>query len=88
MSRCRDFPAVERDFSLLLPDGTHFSDVVKAIRSLNISEFPTSKQPIFSAGRTFPAEIFAAGARTFQSREATADRYADRRLQWQNRCRA
>jgi len=32
------FPAVERDFSLLLADGTAFSDVVKTIRSLNIPE--------------------------------------------------
>ena len=28
------FPAVERDFSLLLADGTPFSDVVETIRSL------------------------------------------------------
>src|SRR5208337_1507170 len=32
------FPAVERDFSLLLADGTPFSDVLKAIRLLNIGE--------------------------------------------------
>src|ERR1700694_4644351 len=32
------FPAVERDFSLLLSDGTHFSEVVKAISSLSIPE--------------------------------------------------
>ena len=32
------FPAVERDFSLLLADGTHFSDVGNAIRSLSIGE--------------------------------------------------
>src|SRR5713101_5574991 len=32
------FPSVERDFSLLLADGTHFSDVVDAIRSLGIRE--------------------------------------------------
>src|SRR6266849_3113281 len=30
------FPGVERDFSLLLADGTHFSDAVAALRSLNI----------------------------------------------------
>src|SRR6266404_7374203 len=32
------FPAVERDFSLLLADGTKFSDVTKTIQSLGISE--------------------------------------------------
>jgi phenylalanyl-tRNA synthetase beta chain len=32
------FPTVERDFSLVLSDGTHFSEVVKAISSLNIPE--------------------------------------------------
>src|SRR5712692_9250730 len=30
------FPTVERDFSLLLADGTHFSDIAKAIQSLGI----------------------------------------------------
>src|SRR5580692_10021075 len=32
------FPAVERDFSLLLADGASFADVVKTIHSLNINE--------------------------------------------------
>src|SRR5260221_8606233 len=32
------FPPVARDFSLLLADGTHFSDVSGALRSLNIRE--------------------------------------------------
>ncbi|HVS74529.1 MAG TPA: phenylalanine--tRNA ligase subunit beta, partial [Candidatus Acidoferrales bacterium] len=32
------FPAVERDFSLLLTDGTKFADVAAAIRSLAIAE--------------------------------------------------
>ena len=32
------FPAVERDFSLLLAEGTPFSEVAAAIRALNIPE--------------------------------------------------
>src|SRR5256885_1404396 len=32
------FPSVERDFSLLLADGTKFSDVTKTIQSLDIKE--------------------------------------------------
>src|SRR5256885_3636044 len=32
------FPAVERDFSLLLADGVKFADVTKTIRSLGIAE--------------------------------------------------
>jgi len=50
------FPAVERDFSLLLPDGTHFSDVVKAIRSLGIKEISSIEAADLFAGRMFPPE--------------------------------
>jgi len=66
------FPAVERDFSLLLPDGTHFSDVLKAIRSLNISEISNIEAADLFRGKNVPAGKYSLLARvTFQSREAT-----------------
>jgi phenylalanyl-tRNA synthetase beta chain len=66
------FPAVERDFSLLLPDGTHFSDVVKAIRSLNISEIASIEAVDLFRGKNVPAGKYSLLVRvTFQSRETT-----------------
>jgi phenylalanyl-tRNA synthetase beta chain len=66
------FPAVERDFSLLLPDGTHFSDVVKAIRSLKISEISNIEAADLFRGKNVPAGKYSLLVRvTFQSREAT-----------------
>src|SRR6266478_4963143 len=49
------FPAVERDFSLLLSDGTHFSDIVAAVRSLNISEIASIKAIDLYRGKNVPA---------------------------------
>jgi phenylalanyl-tRNA synthetase beta chain len=66
------FPAVERDFSLLLPDGTHFSDVVKAIRSLKISDISNIEAADLFRGKNVPAGKYSLLVRvTFQSREAT-----------------
>lgn len=66
------FPAVERDFSLLLPDGTHFSDVVDAIRSLNISEISSIEATDLFRGKNVPSGKYSLLVRvTFQSREAT-----------------
>jgi len=66
------FPAVERDFSVLLPDGTHFSDVVNAIRSLNISELSNIEAADLFRGKNVPAGKYSLLVRvTFQSREAT-----------------
>jgi phenylalanyl-tRNA synthetase beta chain len=53
------FPAVERDFSLVLADGAHFSDVVKAISSLNIPEIASIEAADLFRGKNIPAEIFA-----------------------------
>ena len=51
------FPAVERDFSLLLADGTPFSEVVKTIRSLEHQrDYYRLKRRIFSAERMFRRE--------------------------------
>lgn len=66
------FPAVERDFSLLLPGGTHFSDAVKAIRSLKISEISNVEAADLFRGKNVPAGKYSLLVRvTFQSREAT-----------------
>ncbi len=66
------FPAVERDFSLLLADGTPFSDVIKAIRSLNIGEIISIDAADLFRGKNVPAGKYSLLVRvTFQSREAT-----------------
>jgi phenylalanyl-tRNA synthetase beta chain len=66
------FPAVERDFSLLLADGTPFSDVVKTIRALNIAEVTSIDAADLFRGKNVPAGKYSLLVRvTFQSREAT-----------------
>jgi phenylalanyl-tRNA synthetase beta chain len=66
------FPAVERDFSLLLADGTPFSDVVKSIRSLKINEITSIEAADLFRGKNVPAGKYSLLVRvTFQSREAT-----------------
>jgi phenylalanyl-tRNA synthetase beta chain len=66
------FPSVERDFSLLLPDGTYFSSVVNAIHALNISEISNIEAADLFRGKNVPAEKYSLLVRvTFQSREAT-----------------
>jgi phenylalanyl-tRNA synthetase beta chain len=66
------FPAVERDFSLLLADGTPFLEVVKTIRSLNISEITSIDAADLFRGKNVPARKYSLLVRvTFQSREAT-----------------
>ncbi len=66
------FPSVERDFSVLLADGTHFSDVAKAIRSLNIAEIISIEATDLFRGKNVPAGKYSLLVRvTFQSHEAT-----------------
>jgi phenylalanyl-tRNA synthetase beta chain len=66
------FPSVERDFSLLLADGTHFSDVAKTIHALNISEITSIEANDLFRGKNVPAGKYSLLVRvTFQSREAT-----------------
>jgi phenylalanyl-tRNA synthetase beta chain len=66
------FPEVERDFSLLLAGGTAFSDVVKTIRALNISEITSIEAADLFRGKNVPAGKYSLMVRvTFQSREAT-----------------
>jgi phenylalanyl-tRNA synthetase beta chain len=49
------FPAVERDFSLVLSDATHFSEVVRVISSLNISEIASVEAADLFRGKNIPA---------------------------------
>jgi phenylalanyl-tRNA synthetase beta chain len=66
------FPSVERDFSLLLPDGTHFSSVVNAIHAFNISEISNIEAADLFRGTNVPAGKYSLLVRiTFQSREGT-----------------
>jgi phenylalanyl-tRNA synthetase beta chain len=66
------FPSVERDFSLLLADGTHFSDVVAAIRALGIHEVANIEAVDLFRGKNVPAGQYSLLVRiTFQSRETT-----------------
>jgi phenylalanyl-tRNA synthetase beta chain len=66
------FPAVERDFSLLLAEGTHFSNIVVAIRSLNIREIASIEAIDLYRGKNVPAGQYSLLIRvTFQSREST-----------------
>ena len=66
------FPAVERDFSLLLSDGVKFADVTRAIRSLGIAEISSIEAADVFRGKNVPAGKYSLMIRVmFQSREAT-----------------
>jgi phenylalanyl-tRNA synthetase beta chain len=66
------FPAVERDFSLLLSDGTHFSDVANSIHSLQIPEVLSIQAADLFRGKNVPAGKYSLLIKVFlQSREAT-----------------
>jgi phenylalanyl-tRNA synthetase beta chain len=66
------FPAVERDFSLLLSDGTHFSAVAKSIQALQIEEIVSIEAADLFRGKNVPAGKYSLLIKVFlQSREAT-----------------
>ncbi len=66
------FPSVERDFSLLLAEGTKFADVTKTIQSLGIGEIHSIEATDLFRGKNVPAGKYSLLVRvTFQSREAT-----------------
>jgi phenylalanyl-tRNA synthetase beta chain len=66
------FPAVERDFSLLLTDGTRFADVVRIVQSLSIREIVSIEAADLYRGKNLPAGKYSLLVRvTFQNREAT-----------------
>jgi phenylalanyl-tRNA synthetase beta chain len=66
------FPAVERDFSIFLKEGTAFQNVKEAIQSLGIAEVSAVEAADLFRGKNVPAGKFSLMVRvTFQSREAT-----------------
>jgi phenylalanyl-tRNA synthetase beta chain len=66
------FPAVERDFSLLLNDGTTFEAVRQAIAALAISELTTIEAVDLFRGKNVPAGKFSLLVRvSFQSLQGT-----------------
>jgi phenylalanyl-tRNA synthetase beta chain len=66
------FPAVERDFSLLLADRVTFAEVANTIRSLNIPEIVSIEAADLFRGKNVPSGKYSLMVRvTFQSREAT-----------------
>jgi phenylalanyl-tRNA synthetase beta chain len=66
------FPAVERDFSLVLADGTAFAQVVEVIRALGIAEVSAIDAVDLFRGKNVPAGKFSLSVRvTFESRQAT-----------------
>ena len=66
------FPAVERDFSLVLADGVAFAQVVETIRSLQIAEVESIEAADLFRGGQVPAGKFSLMIRVkFQSGEAT-----------------
>jgi phenylalanyl-tRNA synthetase beta chain len=66
------FPSVERDFSLLLADGTKFSGVTETIQRLGIKEISAIEATDLFRGKNVPAGKYSLLVRvTFQSREAT-----------------
>jgi phenylalanyl-tRNA synthetase beta chain len=66
------FPAVDRDFSLLLPEGAHFSEVTKAIQSLGITEVSSIEAADLFRGKNVPAGKYSLLVRVkFQSHLGT-----------------
>ena len=66
------FPAVERDFSLVLADGITFSQVAETIRALGIPELQNIEAADLFRGGQVPAGKFSLMIRvTFQSAQTT-----------------
>ncbi|HEX9761206.1 MAG TPA: phenylalanine--tRNA ligase subunit beta [Candidatus Acidoferrales bacterium] len=66
------FPAVERDFSLLLPDGATFAQVADAVRGLGIAELESVAAVDLYRGKNVPEGKYSLLVRVvFQSHETT-----------------
>ena len=66
------FPAVERDFSLILADGTSFASVVETIRGLGIVEVTSINTVDLFRGKNVPEGKFSLLVRvTFESQQST-----------------
>jgi phenylalanyl-tRNA synthetase beta chain len=63
---------VERDFSLVLADGTSFASVVEAIRGLGIAEVSSINAVDLFRGKNVPEGKYSLLVRvTFESQQAT-----------------
>lgn len=66
------FPAVERDFSLVLAEGTRFAAIEETIRALGIAEISSIDAVDLFRAKNLPAGKFSMLVRvTFESHEAT-----------------
>jgi phenylalanyl-tRNA synthetase beta chain len=66
------FPAVERDFSLVVAEGTTFAAVAEAIRAVGIDEISSIDAVDLFRGKNMPEGKFALLVRVrFESRQAT-----------------
>ena len=66
------FPAVERDFSLVLSDGVTFAQVAETIRALGIAEIVSiDAADLFRGGQVPPGKFSLMIRVTFQSADAT-----------------
>ena len=66
------YPGVERDFSLILPDGVTFALVAETIRGLQIAELETIEAADLFRGGQIPPGKFSLMIRVaFQSAQAT-----------------
>jgi phenylalanyl-tRNA synthetase beta chain len=66
------FPAVERDFSLILTEGTTFAQVAEAIRSLGIAELTSIEAGDLFRGGSIPKGKYSLLVKAaFQSHDAT-----------------
>ena len=66
------FPAVERDFSLVLADGTTFARIEETIRALDIAEISSIDAVDLFRGKNMPEGKFALLVRVrFESHQAT-----------------
>jgi phenylalanyl-tRNA synthetase beta chain len=66
------FPAVERDFSLVLADGTTFASIEEAIRAIGIAEVSSIDAVDLFRGKNVPERKFALLVRVrFESHQAT-----------------
>jgi phenylalanyl-tRNA synthetase beta chain len=66
------FPAVERDFSLVLDDGVRFTQIAEAVGALGIAELQSVKPADLFRGGQLPAGKFSLMIRaTFQSEQGT-----------------
>jgi phenylalanyl-tRNA synthetase beta chain len=66
------YPAVERDFSLVVPDGTTFASVADAIRGLGIAEVASINAVDLFRGKNVPEGKYSLLVRvTFESQQAT-----------------